>query len=148
MNQTAGIDEVVASYRGLAAEKVVDRLTRLGATADQVRAAAGGDAVAAADILRTDALGAGQPQLPLDELLRISALAEERVAFHQRQASAATSVRYAAIRAAAQQTSIVDIARQLGISRQAVSQIVHSSEVSEITADVLTFLADKIKGTR
>lgn len=148
MDHTEGIAAVVAGYRGAAAPDAVDRLTRLGATEELVLAAAGGDPRVAADALRVDALSAGQPRLAIAELLRISVLAEERVAAHQRQANAATQVRYAAIRAAAEQTSIVDISRQLGISRQAVSQIVNSTEIGEITADVLTFLADKIKGAR
>lgn len=142
---TENVEDVLRHYREDGAAEAAERLGRLGATAEQLRGVLDDPEVAAL-ALRVVDLAAGAPQLAVPELLRLSVLAEERATALRQQVVAATQVRYAAIRIAADQTSIVDIARQLGITRQAVSQIVKSPTNQNIRPDALTRLRNKLGG--
>ena len=140
------VPQLLRHYRDSDADEVGARLTRLGATPDDVRGAVSFDPEVASAALRMNELTSDT--LDVEELLRVSVLAEERVAALRHEAAIATRARHTAIRLAAKKTSIVDLSRQLGISRQAVSQIVNAPERPSVAADAFTRLTRLIKGSK
>ncbi|MGA1813094.1 helix-turn-helix domain-containing protein [Frondihabitans sp. 4ASC-45] len=144
----ATIAEIVSHYRPHDAAATAQRLTEHDVSIVDLLDAIDLDPERATEVLSLEALAANPVELSTETLMRISLLAEERAAVLRHEVASATRVRYAALRAAAERESIVAIARRLGISRQAVSQIVNGSEATQLTAGALTWLARRLKGER
>ncbi|WP_434181406.1 hypothetical protein RI685_16385 (plasmid) [Clavibacter michiganensis] len=147
------LENLVWQYRTGAdpVETIAQRLAKFGVTVDDLRTAVGGDLTAYVpvdELFDVDRLHRAPAELTDEELMRIAVLAEERIAALRRQVTVASRVRHTAIRRAAARTSVVDISRRLGISRQKVSQIVNDSDVTEYAAMALSYLARSIRGER
>lgn len=124
--ETLELLTIVADYRPRPeADRFVARLERLNVRGIQLQRA-----------LDVDVDGMGEPgALDVEDEVIAAVLAEEVAAYHQALAYRAAAERHRWIRAAAIDRPIVDIARELGVSRQKVSKIVNSAPPAALASE-------------